>query len=80
MKIWIDIKNSHEPLFFKVLMSHMEDHKFSLLYYKAEKLIAIDSINSAADHMAGRRLLAEETSPDKSAVQDVSIKLKEFLV
>lgn len=62
-----------------VLRGTMEDNKFSLLYYKQEQLIAIDSINNAADHMAGRRLIGEGISPDKSAVQDDSIKLKEFL-
>ena len=62
-----------------VMRGDMGEGKFSLLYYKREQLIAIDSINNAADHMAGRRLLAEGISPDKLAVTDASIKLKEFL-
>jgi hypothetical protein len=28
MKIWIDIKNSHEPLFFKSLMKNLKEHEF----------------------------------------------------
>ena len=62
-----------------VLRGGMGENKFSLLYYRQGSLIAIDSINSAADHMAGRRLLAEGLSPDKIAVQDATVKLKEFL-
>lgn len=62
-----------------VMRGDMEAGKFSLLYYKREHLIAIDSINNAADHMAGRRLLAEGVSPNKTAVADASVKLKEFL-
>lgn len=62
-----------------VMRGDMAAGKFSLLYYKQEQLIAIDSINNAADHMAGRRLLDEGISPDKLAVTDTSVKLKEFL-
>ena len=62
-----------------VMRGDMAEGKFSLLYYKQEQLIAIDSINNAADHMAGRRLLDEGISPDKLAVADASVKLKEFL-
>ncbi len=62
-----------------VLRGDIADNKFSLLYYKQEKLIAIDSINNAADHMAGRRLIAEGISPDKLAVKGACVKLKEFL-
>jgi predicted glycosyltransferase len=28
MKIWVDIKNSHEPLFFKSLLSDLQQHEF----------------------------------------------------
>ena len=62
-----------------VMRGDMAEGKFSLLYYKQAQLIAIDSINNAADHMAGRRLLTEGISPDKVAVSDASVKLKEFL-
>ncbi len=62
-----------------VMRGDMAEGKFSLLYYKQAQLIAIDSINNAADHMAGRRLLTEGISPDKLAVTDAGVKLKEFL-
>ena len=28
MKVWIDIKNSHEPLFFKSIISELDEHEF----------------------------------------------------
>jgi 3-phenylpropionate/trans-cinnamate dioxygenase ferredoxin reductase subunit len=53
-----------------------ESNKFSVLYFKQNQLVAIDSINRPADHMAGRKLLASGTSltPDQAA--DLSVDLK----
>lgn len=54
-------------------LSHGQDHveergnradrRFSVFYFKAGRLIAIDSINRPADHMRGRRLLAAGAAP-----------------
>ncbi len=35
-----------------------EEKRFSVFYFKAGRLIAIDSVNRPADHMRGRKLLA----------------------
>ncbi len=49
---------------------------FSVFCFKNEKLIGIESVNRAADHMFGRRLLAanESVTPDEAA--DLSFDLK----
>lgn len=39
------------------------DNRFSIFYFKAGRLIAIDSVNRPADHMRGRKLLAPEAAP-----------------
>ena len=54
--------------------------KFSVFYFRGEALKGVDSINRPADHMAGRKLLASETSltPDQAA--DLAVDLKSFLV
>lgn len=39
------------------------DRRFSVFYFKAGHLIAIDSINRPADHMRGRKLLAAGAAP-----------------
>ena len=52
---------------------------FSAFCYKGDKLLGIESINRAGDHMFGRRLLGMDRSiaPDKAA--DVSFDLKSAL-
>jgi 3-phenylpropionate/trans-cinnamate dioxygenase ferredoxin reductase component len=55
------------------------DGAFSVFHYKEEKMVAIDSVNRAGDHMVGRRMLAGgmTLSPDEAA--DESIDLKALL-
>jgi 3-phenylpropionate/trans-cinnamate dioxygenase ferredoxin reductase subunit len=53
-----------------------ETRKFSVFYYRAGKLCAVDSINRPADHLAARKLIGARTalSPDQS--KDESFELK----
>jgi 3-phenylpropionate/trans-cinnamate dioxygenase ferredoxin reductase subunit len=39
------------------------ENRFSIFYFKADRLIAIDSVNRPADHMRGRKLLAPGAAP-----------------
>jgi 3-phenylpropionate/trans-cinnamate dioxygenase ferredoxin reductase component len=57
-----------------------ESHKFSVLYFKQRQLVAIDSINRPADHMAGRKLLASGTSLTPEQAADLSVDLKSLIV
>ncbi len=43
-------------------------NRFSVFYFRAGRLIAIDSVNRPADHMRGRKLLA---GPDHVAPADI---------
>lgn len=45
------------------------DGRFSVFLYRGEQLVGIDSVNSPADHVAGRKLLAAGASvrPDEAA-------------
>ena len=54
--------------------------KFSVFRFRAGRLSAVESINSAGDHMAARKLLANQTpiSPDQAA--DCSLKLTALAV
>jgi 3-phenylpropionate/trans-cinnamate dioxygenase ferredoxin reductase subunit len=56
-----------------------ESHKFSVLYFKQNRLVAIDSINRPADHMAGRKLLAAGTSLTPEQAADLSVDLKSLV-
>ncbi len=52
-----------------VLRGDKTTETFSYFYFKAGRLLAIDSINRAADHMVGRRLLqaANSLTPEQAA-------------
>ena len=49
--------------------------KFSVLRFRGERLTAVESINSAADHMAARKLIAEGIPITHNQASDVSLKL-----
>jgi 3-phenylpropionate/trans-cinnamate dioxygenase ferredoxin reductase subunit len=53
--------------------------KFSLFYMRNGKLIAVDSVNSAADHMASRQLLASGITPSPTQLADPGLPLKTLL-
>jgi 3-phenylpropionate/trans-cinnamate dioxygenase ferredoxin reductase subunit len=53
-----------------------ESNRFSVLYFKQNRLAAIDSINRPADHMAGRKLLAAGTSLTPAQAADPNVDLK----
>jgi 3-phenylpropionate/trans-cinnamate dioxygenase ferredoxin reductase subunit len=54
----------------------VEDHKFSLFYFREEKLIAVDSINRPQDHMLARKLLAAGAQPTLAQAGDPAFDLK----
>ncbi len=52
------------------------EKRFSVFYFKAGRLIAIDSINRPADHMRGRKLLAAGATPIAPANIDTHFAAK----
>ncbi|HEU5019771.1 MAG TPA: oxidoreductase C-terminal domain-containing protein, partial [Pseudolabrys sp.] len=62
-----------------VLRGDPDGRAFSVFCFRGEKLLGIESVNRAADHMFGRRLLAagESISPDEAA--DLGFELKKRL-
>jgi len=52
---------------------------FSACYLKDGELLAIDTINSAKDQMAARKLIASHARPDLRKLADVTIPLKDCL-
>ena len=61
------------------LRGDMDMDKFSICYFKDEQLIAVDSVNAPADHLAARRLLAGRVrlTPKECAI--IATPLKSFL-
>lgn len=52
------------------------DGKFSVLYFDGDRLTCAESINSPADHLASRRLIADKVVIDRAQALDTSVALK----
>lgn len=59
-----------------VLRGDLDAKKFSYFYFKNGQLLAIDSINASADHMAGRKLLASKNTLTPEQAADLNFELK----
>jgi 3-phenylpropionate/trans-cinnamate dioxygenase ferredoxin reductase subunit len=53
--------------------------KFSIFLYRGEKLLAVESVNAAADHMLARRLIGQGTAVPKALAADLSADLKALM-
>ncbi len=58
-----------------ILRGSVDAQKFSAFYFKNKKLIGVDSLNRAADHLAARKLLQAGVSPTKEQIEDMDFKL-----
>ncbi|MFZ0820987.1 MAG: FAD-dependent oxidoreductase [Candidatus Acidiferrales bacterium] len=67
------ISSGHDRV---VMRGTAESRKFSIFYFRREKLIAIDSINRPLDHMIGRRLIAagSPVTPELAADENADLK------
>ena len=60
-----------------VLRGASDGTSFSVFYYKSGRLLAVDSINAPADHMAARKILAKDDpglSPEQAGDSDFDLK------
>lgn len=59
-----------------VVRGRRETAQFSVFYFDNNTLLAVDSVNRPADHMAGRKLLSAgvQVSPDMAADEDLNLK------
>lgn len=53
-----------------------DDGSFSVFHYAGDRLVAIDSVNRAADHVVGRRMIGAGISPPPQLVADEGADLK----
>ncbi|GLS30009.1 3-phenylpropionate/trans-cinnamate dioxygenase ferredoxin reductase subunit [Mesorhizobium albiziae] len=70
------LSNGHDGT---VLRGDPESGKFSIFLYRGDRLIAVESVNAAADHMMARRLLAAHRSVPKAVAADPAANLKELI-
>jgi 3-phenylpropionate/trans-cinnamate dioxygenase ferredoxin reductase component len=52
--------------------------KFSVYYFKNKKLIGVDSVNKAADHLNARKLLEAEVEISSEQVEDLDFNLNQL--
>lgn len=59
-----------------VVRGRRETAEFSVFYFDNNTLLAVDSVNRPADHMAGRKLLSAgvQVSPDMAADENLNLK------
>ncbi len=67
------ISSGHDRI---VMRGSAEARKFSVFYFRREKLIAIDSVNRPLDHMLGRKLIAAgaPVTPELAADENADLK------
>ena len=61
-----------------VLRGDMASGRFSVFCFRNDDLVAAESINQAADHMAMRRILKGDRRPSPSQIADPEFSLKAF--
>lgn len=59
-----------------VMRGDPETKKFSMFYFKGDRLVAVDSVNRPADHIHARRLLAVHVPVTPKQAADGSVDLK----
>jgi len=62
-----------------VLRGNPDEEKFSVIYYRDGRLIAIDSVNEVLDYMAVRKALGNGQTIPAATAGDTSIKLKDMV-
>ncbi|OPG72060.1 NAD(FAD)-dependent dehydrogenase [Pseudomonas ogarae] len=62
-----------------VIRGSINERKFSVFHYREGQLIAVESINSAGDHMVARKLITTGVSPSPAKVSDSTVELKSLL-
>jgi 3-phenylpropionate/trans-cinnamate dioxygenase ferredoxin reductase subunit len=62
-----------------VLRGNPSQKAFSAFCYKQDKLVGIESVNRAGDHMFGRRLLPMDRSVEPGQAADPNFDLKKAL-
>lgn len=62
-----------------VTRGDVEARKFSAFYYRASRLIAVDSLSRIHDHMSARKLLDHGVSPTPAQAADPQFELQSLL-
>jgi 3-phenylpropionate/trans-cinnamate dioxygenase ferredoxin reductase subunit len=59
-----------------VVRGNPETNRFSVFYFRDERLIAVDSVNRPADHIVARKLLTSHVPLSPAQAADESVNLR----
>ena len=62
-----------------VLRGRLDEGPFSVFQYRAGRLVAVDSVNAAKDHLTARKLLEAGVSPTPEQAADLGFNLAGLL-
>ena len=62
-----------------VIRGNPELRKFAVFYLLEQRLIAVDAINSPAEFMVSKKLVAARATPDVQQLADLDVSMKSFL-
>ena len=55
------------------------ERKFSVIYLKEGRVIALDCVNMVKDYVAGRKLVEARAMPDRGLLTDPAVALKDLV-
>ena len=53
--------------------------KFSVFYFRQDKMIAVDAINSPQEFMIGKQIISKGLKVDKIMLADSSVSIRDLL-
>ena len=62
-----------------VVRGEAAERKFAVFYLQKGRLIAVDALNSPAEFMVSKKLVAAKATPDPSQLADKKVSMKSFL-
>jgi 3-phenylpropionate/trans-cinnamate dioxygenase ferredoxin reductase subunit len=77
-KLRLQIAGLPDPSARAVLRGDPAGGRFSVLTYDAERLVAVESINSPSDHLSARRILSDGRALSPAQAADPAFDLKAF--
>jgi 3-phenylpropionate/trans-cinnamate dioxygenase ferredoxin reductase subunit len=72
----VGLSQGHDDL---VVRGDPDTRSFSVIYLKQGRVIALDCINAVKDYVQGRKLIEAKAAPDKAALADTAVPLKELV-
>lgn len=62
-----------------VVRGSLEENKFSVFYFKGEKLVAVDAVNSAPEFMTAKKLILNRSDVSQNDIRNPNITMKDLM-